>query len=92
MVVVAVGGGGNFACDRRPGLLCCSHDPPRRWSGRRSATGARDSRAGRITSVYVVYQQLQVYRIRRRLVQSEELFRLIAENAADMIAVIDGSA
>ncbi len=41
--------------------------------------------------IYVVYQQLQIYRIRQRLVESEELFRLITENAADMIAVIDGS-
>ncbi len=40
--------------------------------------------------IYVVYQQLQIYRIRRKLVESEELFRLITENAADMIAVIDG--
>jgi PAS domain S-box-containing protein len=39
--------------------------------------------------VYVVYQQLQIYRIRRRLIQREEVFRLITENAADMIAVVD---
>jgi len=39
--------------------------------------------------VYVVYQQLQIYRIRDELIQREELFRLITENAADMIAVID---
>ena len=39
--------------------------------------------------VYVVYQQLQIYRIRRRLLEREELFRLITENAADMIAVVD---
>lgn len=40
--------------------------------------------------VYVIYQQLQIYRIRRQLIQREELFRLITENAADMIAVVDG--
>ncbi|HXM66828.1 MAG TPA: PAS domain S-box protein [Candidatus Acidoferrum sp.] len=40
--------------------------------------------------IYVIYQQLQIYRIRRQLIQREELFRLITENAADMIAVIDG--
>jgi two-component system cell cycle sensor histidine kinase/response regulator CckA len=40
--------------------------------------------------VYVVYQQLQIYRMRRRLMEREELFRLISENAADMIAVVDG--
>jgi PAS domain S-box-containing protein len=40
--------------------------------------------------VYVVYQQLQIYRMRRQLMEREELFRLISENAADMIAVVDG--
>jgi two-component system cell cycle sensor histidine kinase/response regulator CckA len=39
--------------------------------------------------VYVVYQQLQICRIRRQLIDREELFRLISENAADMIAVVD---
>jgi two-component system, cell cycle sensor histidine kinase and response regulator CckA len=39
--------------------------------------------------VYVVYQQLQIHRIRRRLLEREEIFRLITENAADMIAVVD---
>lgn len=38
--------------------------------------------------IYVIYQQLQIYRIRRQLIEREELFRLITENAADMIAVI----
>jgi PAS domain S-box-containing protein len=41
--------------------------------------------------VYVVYQQLQIYRMRRRLLEREEVFRLITENAADMIAVVDES-
>jgi two-component system, cell cycle sensor histidine kinase and response regulator CckA len=41
--------------------------------------------------VYVVYQQLQIYRIRRRLLEREEVFRLITENAADMIAVVDSN-
>ena len=40
--------------------------------------------------LYTVYQQLQIHRIRRRLMESEEIFRLISENAADMIAVVDG--
>jgi two-component system cell cycle sensor histidine kinase/response regulator CckA len=40
--------------------------------------------------IYVVYQQLQIYRIRQRLLEREEVFRLITENAADMIAVVDG--
>lgn len=41
--------------------------------------------------VYVVYQQLQIHRIRRRLIEREELFKLISENAVDMIAVVDAS-
>jgi PAS domain S-box-containing protein len=39
--------------------------------------------------VYTFYQQLQIHRIRRKLIQREALFRLISENAADMIAVVD---
>jgi PAS domain S-box-containing protein len=39
-------------------------------------------------SVYVIYQQWQIYLFRGRLVAQEELFSLIAENAADMIAVV----
>jgi len=39
--------------------------------------------------LYTIYQQVQIYRIRHQLVQREELFRLISENAADMIAVVD---
>jgi two-component system cell cycle sensor histidine kinase/response regulator CckA len=39
--------------------------------------------------IYTVYQQLQIHRMRRKLVEGEELFRLITENAADMIAVVD---
>lgn len=42
-----------------------------------------------IFDIYIIYQQLQIYRFRRRLGQREELFRLITENAADLIAVID---
>jgi two-component system cell cycle sensor histidine kinase/response regulator CckA len=42
-----------------------------------------------IFDVYTIYQQLQIHRIRRRLMEREELFRLISENAADMIAVVD---
>ena len=38
---------------------------------------------------YIVYQQLQLHRIRRRLAERERLFQLITENAADMIAVVD---
>jgi two-component system, cell cycle sensor histidine kinase and response regulator CckA len=39
--------------------------------------------------VYTIYQQLQVHRMRRRLLVREQLFRLISENAADLIAVVD---
>ena len=41
--------------------------------------------------VYVVYQQYQIRSIRRRLNERDELFRLITEKAADMIAVVDTS-
>jgi two-component system, cell cycle sensor histidine kinase and response regulator CckA len=39
--------------------------------------------------LYVIYQQLQIFRMRRQLIERETLFRLISENAADMIAVVD---
>ncbi len=39
--------------------------------------------------LYSIYQQLQIQRMRRHLLEREELFRLISENAADMIAVVD---
>src|SRR5882672_4528681 len=39
--------------------------------------------------LYTIYQHLQIHRIRRRLIEREELFHLISENAADMIAVVD---
>jgi two-component system, cell cycle sensor histidine kinase and response regulator CckA len=41
--------------------------------------------------VYVIYQQRQIYLFRVQLTQREELFRLISENAADMIALVDTS-
>ncbi len=41
--------------------------------------------------IYTIYQQVQIYRIRHQLVEREELFRLISENAADMITVVDPS-
>lgn len=39
--------------------------------------------------IYTVYQHLQLQRIRRRLAERDQLFALISENAADMIAVVD---
>ena len=41
--------------------------------------------------VYTVYQQGQLQRIRRELTQRNQLFEVITENAADMIAVIDAA-
>ena len=38
---------------------------------------------------YVGFQQLQIYRVRRQTAAREELFELISENAADMIAVVN---
>ncbi len=39
--------------------------------------------------VYTVYQHMQLLRVRRQLAERDELFQLITENAADMIAVVD---
>jgi PAS domain S-box-containing protein len=41
--------------------------------------------------IHVVYQQYQIRSIRRRLNERDELFRLITEKAADMIAVVNTS-
>jgi PAS domain S-box-containing protein len=40
--------------------------------------------------VYAVYQHLQLQRMRRQLAERDRLFQLISENAADMIALVDG--
>jgi len=40
--------------------------------------------------IYTIYQHLQLQRIRRQLAERDHLFQLITENAADMIAVVDG--
>jgi two-component system cell cycle sensor histidine kinase/response regulator CckA len=39
--------------------------------------------------IYTIFQQLQIHRMRNRLAEREELFHLISENAADMLAVVD---
>jgi len=39
--------------------------------------------------LYTIYQQRQIVHIRRQVLEQERLFRLITENAGDMIAVID---
>ena len=41
--------------------------------------------------IYTVHQRIQLHRIRRELVHQTELFKLITENAADMIAVVDAN-
>src|SRR5580658_3849426 len=41
--------------------------------------------------LYLLFQQMQIHRFRKRLAEREELFRLISENAADMIALVDVS-
>jgi PAS domain S-box-containing protein len=40
--------------------------------------------------MYTVYQFMQLHRIRRQLAERDQLFQLISENAADMIALVDG--
>ncbi len=40
--------------------------------------------------LYTIYQQLEIHRIRRQLTEQEEIFRLISENAEDLITVVDG--
>ena len=39
--------------------------------------------------VYTVYQHFQLQRIRRQLAERDQLFQLISDNAADMIALVD---
>lgn len=38
---------------------------------------------------YTIYQQLEIQRIRRQFSDQQEMFRLITENAEDLIALID---
>jgi PAS domain S-box-containing protein len=42
-----------------------------------------------IFDIYTMYQHFQLQRIRRELAERNRLFRLITENAADMIALVD---
>ena len=44
-----------------------------------------------VFDLYVVYQQLQIQRVRRQLLEREVFFQLISENVIDMIAVVDSS-
>jgi PAS domain S-box-containing protein len=40
--------------------------------------------------MYTIYQYMQLHKIRRQLAERDQLFQLISENAADMIALVDG--
>lgn len=39
--------------------------------------------------LYTIYQQLLIHRIRKQLTEQEQMFRLITENAEDLITVVD---
>jgi diguanylate cyclase (GGDEF)-like protein/PAS domain S-box-containing protein len=41
--------------------------------------------------LYTMYQHMQLQRLRRQLADRDELFQLITENAADLIAVVDSA-
>ena len=41
--------------------------------------------------IYSLYQQFQIHRIRRQLMSRDDMFRVISENAADLIAVVDAN-
>lgn len=42
-------------------------------------------------TLLVLYQQFRIFQIRRKCRKSEELFQIVTENAADMIALVDVS-
>jgi PAS domain S-box-containing protein len=39
--------------------------------------------------IYTMYQHFQIQQVRKQLIEREAMFRVITENAADMIAVVD---
>ena len=41
------------------------------------------------STLYTIYQQVLIHRIRRQLTDQEQMFRLITENAEDLITVVD---
>lgn len=43
-------------------------------------------------SILVVYQQYRFYRVHRESKRNEELFKIVTEDAADMIALVDTKA
>ena len=42
-----------------------------------------------IFNLYTIYQQIQIHRIRRLMSEQERMFRLISENAEDLITLVD---
>ena len=42
-----------------------------------------------IVDLYIIYQQRQIQKMRRQLIEREQLFKLISDNAVDMIAIVD---
>ena len=40
-------------------------------------------------AILVLYQQMRIYQIHRESKKKEELFQIVTENAADMIALVD---
>jgi diguanylate cyclase (GGDEF)-like protein/PAS domain S-box-containing protein len=71
-------------------LLVFEHVPSDRTSSLTSILAVRGLvGAVLLFDLYTVYQQLQIHRTRRELAHRNELFRLISENAADMIALVD---
>jgi diguanylate cyclase (GGDEF)-like protein/PAS domain S-box-containing protein len=40
-------------------------------------------------AVFAIYQQIRIYQIHRDAKKKEELFKIVTENAADMIALVD---
>jgi PAS domain S-box-containing protein len=44
-----------------------------------------------IFDIYTLYQHFQLQKIRRALAERDQLFQLITENAADLIAVVDAN-
>jgi two-component system, NtrC family, sensor kinase len=40
-------------------------------------------------ALVVIYQQFRIYQIHRESKKNEELFKIVTENAADMIALVD---
>src|SRR5580704_16247727 len=42
-----------------------------------------------VLAMVVIYQQFRIYQIHRAAKKHEELFQIVTENAADMIALVD---